>query len=86
MGAMRNKSLEVLSDPSVFKVGEAVPLAWRNPHTGFASCIQGAFNEVRRGEPRAWRQAVPGSDILGYQSKSLNANSSTMKGPRGLAG
>lgn len=42
---------------------------------------------LRRGEPPSWRQAGPGSDrTRGPSASPRAANSSTMKGPRGLAG
>lgn len=65
-----------------------------NPDRGFGlpCCVSsetrrpGPFNLVRRGEFATWRQARPGPIQPGVQGKSLTAKSSTMKGPKGLAG
>ena len=55
-----------------------------NPPPGFVS-LWGAFNGCRRRESAWSRDRLPGSDILGVHCKPVAANSSTMKGPRGLA-
>jgi hypothetical protein len=80
---------------SVNHTGAAIAGGVTNPPRGFGpkpvratrvKVPSGSFNLGRRGELPTWQQAGPGRDWLGDGAKHPAAKSSTMKGPKGLAG